>query len=89
MQRSSCIVTLLVEGGPDEVLESLTWRICRGFPSLDLISSDGDRSYRLRAPAMADGDADGLRERIDRMVARLNEYHPSEAPLTIQVSIER
>ena len=86
-REGTSVITLLVLSGQEQIRESLGWRLGHGFPEFDVIASSGSRLFRLRSPALEPWQVDEVRARVERLVARLNEFHPSEIPLEIEVHV--
>ena len=89
MRGGTCVITLLVVSGQEQIRESLSWRLGHGFPEFDVLASSGSRQFRLRSAVLEPRQLDEVRARVERLVTRLNEYHPSEIPLEIEVLIEQ
>lgn len=82
------LVRLEVSGGAPRVRDSLSWRLPMGIPQCNLVASDASGSYELLVSDQGADTATVIRDRIDRMVARLNEFHPSDVPLQIAVTVD-
>jgi hypothetical protein len=89
VQEGTYVITLSVVSGDDRIRDSLGWRLGHGFPEFDVIASEGSTQFRLRSPELDPNQIAEIRARIDRMVARLNEFHPSWTPLEVAVAVER
>jgi hypothetical protein len=89
MKGGTCVITLRVVSGQEQIRESLSWRLGRGFPEFDVIASNGSTQFRLRSAVLEPRQLEDVRSRVERLVARLNEYHPSEIPLEIEVRVEQ
>jgi hypothetical protein len=79
------VIRLEVTGGGAAVRDSLGWRLANGIPQCNLVAANGNGSLVLLVPAQSAMTRDAVQERIGRMVDRLNEFHPSEIPLRIDV----
>ncbi|HET7584680.1 MAG TPA: hypothetical protein VFK13_07230 [Gemmatimonadaceae bacterium] len=83
-----CTVRLSVVQGAPAVCDSLPGRLTRGFPEMDVLPGDVPSALMLRPRDDVAGDPAVVCERIGRMVQRLNEFHPSDVPLQVRVSVE-
>ncbi len=82
------VVRLEVSGGAQRVRDSLSWRLPMGIPQCNLVASDAFGGYELLVSDQGTETYTRVRDRIDRMVARLNEFHPSDVPLRIAVTMD-
>ncbi len=80
------VFRLEVSGGVSSIRDSLSWRLATSIPHCSLIASSAAGSYELLVSENGTDAGVVVRERIGRMVARLNEFHPSEIPLDIRVT---
>jgi hypothetical protein len=82
------VVRLEVSGGVSRVRDSLSWRLATGIPHCSFVASDSNGGYELLIAGLGDDAFEVVQERLDRMVDRLNEFHPSEVPLRIAVTVD-
>ncbi|HJU64867.1 MAG TPA: GGDEF domain-containing protein [Gemmatimonadaceae bacterium] len=89
-RRGYCVrvARISVNGGEDRVRLSLAWRFCSEFRTSDLLASDGPGRYQLLLTSPDAEQAESFRERLQRLVASINEAHPFPDPLTVSVEFE-
>lgn len=88
MNQVHRVIRLEVSGGVPSVRDSLSWRLATSIPHCSLVASSATGSYELLVSENGTDASVVVRERVDRMVARLNEFHPSEVPLDIRVTAD-
>jgi GGDEF domain-containing protein len=80
-------VTMRVSGGAVSVRRALSWRLCRELRESDLIASGGPGEFHILLTTPDAEYADRVCGRIERMALDINELHPDEPPLEVQMEV--
>ena len=82
------VVRIFIDGGEERVRRLVGWRLCRDLRSSDLIASEGLGHYRVLLTSPDAENVQAIANRIEELIAELNETHPSPDPLQVSVSID-
>jgi|SRR5687768_2472504 len=80
-------VTMRVSGGAVRVRRALSWRLSRELRESDLIASGGPGEFHILLTTPDAEYADRICSRIERMAVDINERHPDEPPLEVQMEV--
>ena len=80
-------VTMRVSGGAVRVRRALSWRLCRELRESDLIASGGPGEFHLLLTTPDAEHADRICGRIEQMAAEINQRHPDEPPLRVELEV--
>jgi len=82
------VLKLSLSGGDERVRRSLSWRLIRTLRDSDFLASQGANHFEVLLTSPDAEHADTLRSRIRKVIAELNERHPSETPLIVRMEVE-
>lgn len=82
------VLRVAVDGGDDRILRSLSWHLCRDLRTSDLIASEGSGHYRILLTSPDAENVEAIRQRLEDLVAELNDRYPSDRGLSVRVDVE-
>ena len=80
-------VTMRVSGGAVRVRRALSWRLCRELRESDLVASGGPGEFHILLTTPDAEHAGSICGRIEQMAAEINQRHPDEPPLRVELEI--
>ena len=80
-------VTMRVSGGAVRVRRALSWRLCRELRESDLIASGGPGEFHILLTTPDAEHADRICGRIEQMAVEINQRHPDEPPLRVELAV--
>lgn len=81
-------VILRVAGGAVRVRRALSWRLRRELRESDLVASGGPGQSHILLTSPDAEHAERVCARIEQLAAEINQHHPGDPPLEVQVEIE-
>ena len=87
-QQRVCVLRLTVTGGGARGLRSLPWRLCQELRDSDLIASEDLTRYRVLLTSPDAEHAETVGQRIEQLVAQVNDHLRDEPHLAIAVELD-
>lgn len=80
------VISVRAESDDDQILQSLSWRLCQELRTSDLIASEGRNAYRILLTSPDSENVDAITKRISAMASAINDQH-ANAKLRLDVRV--